>query len=297
MSEEQAGMNPQPEDTWSLLEAHYKNGRPLVGRIVELIGEHLIVDINGIQGTIEHATLGITWRVADLTVDEQQLPEETLVYRRLEALRGQEILVRVLAVDRDLHILALSQQIVSNANDVPEQYPLRQQLIERLRLRQQLLEHLRPGDICTAKVTSIYGHHIRVDVNGVEGIVLPQHITMQQRLVDPWKVVQPGQTIKVMILEKDNDHLTLSLTYAQRCDAVLSRLAPGATCQASISALADEGIYVDLDGALALVPVDQIVSGYITHPADLYHRGQKVTVQIQEITADKRVTASLLKAD
>lgn len=297
MSEEQAGMNPRPEDTWSLLEAHYKNGRPLVGRIVELVGEHLIVDINGIQGTIEYATLGITWHVADLTVDEQQLPEETLVYRRLEALRGQEILVRVLAVDRELHILALSQQIVSNPSDIPEHSALRQQLLERIRLREQRLGRLRPGDICAAKVTSIYGHHIRVDVDGVEGIVSPQHISAQQRLIDPWKVVHPGQIIKVMILEKDNDHLMLSLIYAQRRDAALSKLVPGTTCQASISALADEGIYVDLGGVLALVPVNQIVSGYITHPADLYHRGQTVLVQIQEITADKRVTASLLKAD
>src|SRR5690242_4129769 len=106
MSEEQTNTNLQPDDDiWSLLEAHYKNGRPLVGHVVELIGEHLIVDINGIQGTIEYATLGITWRVADLTIEEQQIPEETLVQRRLEALRGQAILVRVLAVDRDLHIL------------------------------------------------------------------------------------------------------------------------------------------------------------------------------------------------
>src|SRR5437879_5019318 len=91
MSEERADGNPLPEDTWSLLEAHYQNGRPLVGRIVEWIGNQLIVDINGIQGTIENATLGFTWRVADLSIDEQQLPEETLVQQQLEALKGQQI--------------------------------------------------------------------------------------------------------------------------------------------------------------------------------------------------------------
>ncbi|GLV55553.1 hypothetical protein KDH_23970 [Dictyobacter sp. S3.2.2.5] len=298
MSEEQAKTNPQPEDeTWSLLEAYHRNGRPLVGRIVELVGDHLIVDINGIQGTIEYATLGVTWSVAELTDDEQQLPEETLVSQRLESLKGQEILVRVLLVDRDLHILTLSQQLVSSPDDVPEHSSWRQQLQDQIQQRRQLLSQLRPGDICSAKVTSIYAHQINVNVNGVAGIIPPQHVAEQERLIDPWRVVQPGQTIEAMILDKDNDYLTLSLIYARQFDAVLGRLNPGDTHHGNISSLTEEGIYVDLNGALALVPVEQVVSGYITHPADLYHRGQTLVVQIQEITADRHVTASLLKAD
>ncbi|GCE08106.1 S1 RNA-binding domain-containing protein [Dictyobacter aurantiacus] len=298
MSEEQARINPQPEDeTWSLLEVHYKNGRPLVGRIVELVGDHLIVDINGIQGTIEDATLGITWSVAELTDDEQQLPEETLVSRRLDALKGQEILVRVLQADRDLHILTLSQQLVSNPDDIPEHYSWRQQLQDQMQQRRQLLNQLRPGDICSAKVISIYGHQINVNVNGVSGIVPPQHVSEQQRLIDPWRIVQPGQMIEVMVLDKDNDCLTLSLIYARQLDEVLGSLKPGDTHQARISSLTNEGIYVDLGGALALIPVDQVVSGYITHPADLYHREQTLVVKIQEITADRRVMASLSNVD
>ncbi|GCE24248.1 S1 RNA-binding domain-containing protein [Dictyobacter kobayashii] len=287
MSEEHADVNPLPEDTWSLLEEHYKNGRPLVGRIVEWLGSQLIVDINGIQGTIENAVLGFTWRVAELTVDEQHLSEEELVQQQLEALKGQQILVTVQAVDRQLHILTLSQQIVTTHPDTPE----------RRRQRQQLLSRLRPGDICKGRITTIHGRHASVDLGGVEGFILPHHISGQQRFIDPWKVVQPGQEVSVMIMEKNKDTLLLSLTYARRRDEVLSKLAPGDTCPGTISALADEGVYVDLGGVLALIPVDQVVSGYITHPADLYHRSQKVVVKLQEITAEKRVTASLVQAD
>ncbi|GCE31592.1 hypothetical protein KDA_70760 [Dictyobacter alpinus] len=281
MSEEQQFQ----DDVWSWLDEQYKYDRMLTGNIVELMGDHLIVDIRGIQGTVEHVTLGVNWRMVDLTIEEQQLSEEELIYQRLEALKGQEIQVRILEVNRPLHILSLE---LSTKGDLDA---------ERQRLEAQLLATLRPGDVCKGRVKSIYSHQVKVDIGGIEGTIPPSHISLQKSFIDPWRVVQPGQEVDVMILDKKPEQLVLSLTYAQRRDEVLGKLKLDLTYAGTIATLDNEGVYVDLDGVLAMIPAAQAVSGYITHPADLYHKGQHVVVRIQKIASDKRVTATLVQAD
>lgn len=274
------------DDVWSWLEEQYKYDRMLTGYIVELAGDHLIVDIRGIQGTVEHVTLGVNWRQANLTIEEQPLSEEELVYQQLALLKGQEIGVRILEINRHLHILSLE---LSGKSEVTT---------ERQRLGTQRLAGLRPGDVCKGRVKSIYGHRVKVDLGvGIEGTIPPDHISLQKSFIDPWKIVQPGQEVEVMIMDKDPEQLVLSLTYAQRRDEALRKLKVDTICEGSIASLSAEGIYVDLGGVLGLVPVEQVVSGYITHPADRYHKGQHIVVRIQQIASDKRVTASLVSAD
>ncbi|GER90513.1 hypothetical protein KDW_46750 [Dictyobacter vulcani] len=273
------------DDVWLWLEEQYKYDRMLTGYIVELAGDHLIVDIRGIQGTVEHVTLGVNWRLANLTIEEQQLSEEELVYQQLTTLQGQEIGVRILDMDRYLHILSLE---LSGKAEVTAQQKSKEA---------HILTGLRPGDICKGRVKSIYGHQVKVELGGIEGTIPPDHISLQKSFIDPWKVVQPGQEVEVMIMDKDPDNLLLSLTYAQRRDEALHKLKADTICEGSIASLSSDGIYVDLGGVLGLVPVEQVVSGYITHPADRYHKGQHIVVRIQQIASDKRVTASLVSAE
>jgi small subunit ribosomal protein S1 len=76
---------------------------------------------------------------------------------------------------------------------------------------------------------------------------------------------------------------------------VLETLQPGQILTARIQSLSSEGAYVDLGGPIGLIPANQIVHGYITHPADVFHRSQEVVVSIERIDDNKRVIVSLLE--
>ena len=72
----------------------------------------------------------------------------------------------------------------------------------------------------------------------------------------------------------------------QMLEAARRRLRPGEVRQGKIVALRAEGIYLDLGDILGLIPVEIAVQGYITHPADLYYRGQEMSVRIDYVTAE-----------
>ena len=268
------------DQQWQLIEEHFRNGRPLGGQVIKATRERLFIDIGGIQGTVEHPTRAYTFS----TDTESHLSPEELFERSLEQMKGKTIPLKVIEVDRTRNHLLLSQHL----------YTEEELLARRLR-EAQLLQEIQLGDIRKGIVISLTRSMVSVDLEGVDGWMPRHFLSLQNHRIDPHDVLHIGQEIEVMVLENDRRRVTLSLIHAQQRDVVLQTMQLGQILTARIHALSHGGAYVDLGGPLGFISANQIVHGYITHPADVLHRSQEVVVRIERIDDNKRVMLSLIE--
>ncbi len=254
----------------------------MVGQVVEATEKRLTIDVGGIQGFVEQP-----WHyyyTSDTAEEHKSSPEKRLK-RHLEQLKGQEMQLKVIEVDRTRNHLLLSQQLYS-----------KEEHQARLSRQAQLLQDIQPGDVRRGIVTSLTHNMVFVDVEGVDGWIPRHYLSLQNHRVDPHEILHIGQEIEVMVLENDRRRVTFSLIHAQQRDAVLQTMQPGQILTAHIHSLSSEGAYVDLGGPLGFISANQIVHGYITHPADVLHSSQKVVVRIERIDDNQKVVLSLIEA-
>ena len=268
------------DQQWQRIEEHYESGRPIAGLVTKATRERMFVDVEGIQGTVEHPTYGYSF---SSNTNEHLSPEE-LFEHCLEQMQGQTLPLKVIEFDRMHSHLLLSQQL----------YREEERQIRRTR-QAQLLQEIQPGDMRRGIVISLTPHTVSADVEGVAGWIPRYYLSLQNRRVNPNEVVHIGQEIEMLVLENDKNRLFLSLVHAQQRDTILQTLQIGQMLTASILSLSSEGAFVDLGGPIGFIPADQIVHGYITHPADVFHKGQDVVVRIAQIDANKKVTLFLLE--
>lgn len=189
------------EQQWMLLEEHYHTGKPVRGRFLEILdSRHMLVDVEGIQGIIENFVFAFTWNISEALHEEKQRTREERIQQELKEMKGKEILLRVIGVDRESEYPRFSLYVYDN-----------EELKTRKRQSQQLLEELQPGDTYKGIVTSINNHIVNVDLNGVRGKLPSFSLTDQPLHVDPLTIVQVGQEITVMIVRKQRDFFWLSL--------------------------------------------------------------------------------------
>lgn len=269
------------DDQWARIEEHYRSGKPLAGRVIEASRERLIIDVGGIRGIIDMPVFAYWTTDAEVV---KGLSRQELFERALANMEGKEMLLKVVEVDHERNHLVLTQKLYSE-----QEREARQQRAEGL------AQELRPGDICRGTVVALMRSAIRLDIEGLMGFVHRGHLS-EQRVNDPREVVQLGQEIEVMVLDIDGGSRNFSLVHAQMRDNVLKNMHSGQTLTGYIISLSSEGICVDLGGPIGFIPTEQVVSGYITHPADLFRKGQSVVVRIESIGDDKRVMLSFVEA-
>ncbi|GCE10497.1 hypothetical protein [Tengunoibacter tsumagoiensis] len=80
-------------------------------------------------------------------------------------------------------------------------------------------------------------------------------------------------------------------------------LHPGDIRVGRIYSMSKQQIYVDLNGALGVLTSEEAMKGhsqeiqrYISHPWDLFHRGQEIVVRIKMIDDDKRIILGFMDA-
>lgn len=260
---------------WQLIEEHYKSGKPLVAQVIEASKGKIIVDVGGIRGVVEEP---VAYVFVSLD-DTEHASKEELHANFYEQMKGKHLQLKVIAMDRERNHLLLTQRL----------YTKEEQEAKRLR-REQLLRELRPGDVRQGVVTSIRSIIVTVDIDGIDGLIF-QH----RRSKDTDESLQIGQEIEVMVMATEKGTVELSQLHAQLRDEVLRDLRPGQRQTARICSLTSEGVYVDLGGPIGLIPTAQAVHGYITHPADLFARGQQIVVKIEQIDDEKHVLLSLVE--
>lgn len=139
----------------------------------------VFVDFMGVRGVIPKI---------QLTEDLLQNPQK---------LEGQKIKVRVLEVDQEKNRLVVSQK-ASALN------------ISQKDLRKKF-DEIKIGDRYTAKVLGVSEFGIFCEVNGVEGLIHISEISWE-KVSDATSYAQVGETIDVMVVEKNDQDMKLNLS-------------------------------------------------------------------------------------
>src|ERR671939_223843 len=179
-------------------------GQIVEGAISNIVDFGAFVDLDGIDGLIH---------ISELSWGHVNHPSEVLSI-------GQTVQVKVLDIDRDRQRISLG---LKQTQEDPWQ---------------RVVNTYSVGDVLEGRVTKVVAFGAFVEVmEGVEGLV---HISelASHHVENPREIVQPGDEVKVMILEIDSERRRLSLSIKRVEGQVLPRR--------SVEGLSDAGDLEDM---------------------------------------------------
>jgi small subunit ribosomal protein S1 len=244
-------------------------GMTVEARVVETNKGGLAVDINGIRGFMPISQIDL-YRVENA-----------------EQFVNQRLLCLVTEANVDERNLVVS----------------RRALLEKQRdeLREKTWSELAEGQVRQGIVRSVRPFGAFVDLGGVDGLLHVSEMSWK-RVQDPTQIVQPGQTVKVVVLKIDQETrkvgLGLKQLEASPWDNIRDRYAMGQTVEGKVSRVMDFGAFVELEpGVEGLVHISELSRGKTWRVADVVKPEQIVLVKVLSVDADqKRISLSIKDA-
>jgi len=258
------------ERAWAKLHEAQKTGEVLSAMVTDRVKGGLRVDV-GMPGFVPASQVAIR----DV--------------RQLDKLIGKSLQLTVLEVNRERN------QIILSHRQVVEQ--------ERARRRQETLSKLREGIVCEGRVRNLTKYGAFIDLGGVDGLL---HISeMSWSHIDhPSDVLKPGEIIRVMVLNIENDGERISLGRRQILPdpwkQAAKQLEVGAIANAVIVRVVSTGAFarladVEVEG---FIPLREMSSRRINSADEVVSSGQQVQVKLLDLNPEaRRMTLSLVGAE
>jgi small subunit ribosomal protein S1 len=138
-----------------------------------------------------------------------------------------------------------------------------------------------------------YGAFVRLE-DGIEGLVHISEMSWTRRINHPSEVVSLGDEIEVVVLDIDKNKQEISLGVKQvevnPWELVSEKYPPGTIIEGQIRNLANYGAFVEIepgiDGLLHIS--DMSWTKKVTHPNELYKKGDVVRCVVLEVEQDKQ---------
>src|SRR6201985_491275 len=251
---------------WENIEKAYHTKEAIKGTVVERVKGGVSVDI-GVKAFMPGSQV------------------DTHPVRNLDTLKGQEIEVRVIKLNKKRGNIVVS----------------RKQLLEeeQSEKRDKTLEQLHEEAILTGTVKNLTDYGAFVDLGGIDGLL---HITDMSwgRLTHPRDLVQVGDQIQVKVLKFDKEKQRVSLGFKQLTpdpwlDAI-ERYPIGAQVRGRVLSVTDYGAFVELEqGIEGLVHVSEMTwSKRMKHPSKMVHPGDEVDTIILSVNPnDRRISLGM----
>ena len=252
---------------WESIERAYTEKSSIRGRVVDRVKGGLSVDLGGAVAFLPGSQ-----------VDAKPV-------RNLDGLKGQEIEVRVIKLNKKRGNIVVSRKSI-----------LDEQLAEQ---RSKTLQHLEEGAVLTGTVKNLTDYGAFVDLGGIDGLL---HITDMSwgRLTHPRDLVHVGDEIHVKVLKYDREKQRVSLGFKQLTpdpwlDAA-HRYPVSAHVKGRVISVTDYGAFVELEqGIEGLVHVSEMTwSKRMKHPSKIVNVGDQVeTVVLNVNPAERRISLGL----
>jgi len=233
---------------WDEVERAYQERRVVTGRVIERVKGGLAVDI------------GVRAFLPGSQVDVRPV-------RNLDSLRGQELRMRVIKVNKKRGNIVLSRKAVLEEENAEK--------------KRDTLGTLEEGKILIGTVKNITEYGAFVDLGGIDGLL---HITDMSwgRINHPNEVLNVGDEIKVVVLKFDRETERVSLGYKQlKADpwtTATLKYPAGSRVKGKVVSLTDYGAFVELEeGVEGLIHVSEMSwSKKVKHPSKILNVGQEV---------------------
>jgi small subunit ribosomal protein S1 len=245
---------------WEDIEKAYRDNTVVTGRVIERIKGGLAVDI------------GVRAFLPGSQIDVRPL-------RNLDSLRGEELRMKVIKVNKRRGNIVLSRKVV---------------LEEELeRDKKRTLETLEEGSVVEGTVKNITDYGAFIDLGGVDGLL---HITdiSWGRVNHPSEVFAIGDKVKVKVIKFDRAEGRVSLGYKQLSEdpwlSASMRYPKNARVKGKVVSLTDYGAFVELEhGIEGLIHISEMTwNKRIKHPSKILTINDMLEAQVLEIDTDAR---------
>ena len=245
---------------WENIEKAYHSKEAVKGTVVERVKGGVSVDI------------GVKAFMPGSQVDIHPV-------RNLETLKGHEIEVRVIKLNKKRGNIVVSRKAIMDEEIASK--------------RGKTLEHLEENAIMTGTVKNLTDYGAFVDLGGIDGLL---HITDMSwgRLTHPRDLVHVGDQIQVKVLKFDPEKLRVSLGFKQLTpdpwlDAT-QRYPVGAHVHGRVISVTDYGAFVELEqGIEGLVHVSEMTwSKRMKHPSKIVNVNDNVECVVLNVNPQER---------
>ena len=237
---------------WDDVEKAFADRKVVIGRVIERIKGGLAVDI------------GVRAFLPGSQVDVRPV-------RNLDALRGQELRMRVIKVNKKRGNIVLSRKVLLEEENAEK--------------KKHTLETLAEGKVLRGVVKNITDYGAFIDLGGIDGLL---HITDMSwgRVGHPSELFKVNDEIDVIVLKYDPATERVSLGYKQLSadpwSAVAERYPVSGRVAGKVVSLTDYGAFVELEpGVEGLIHVSEMSwSKRVKHPSKILNVGDTVEAMV-----------------
>ena len=195
--------------------------------------------------------------------------------RRLEAMVDEEILLKVIEVNRRRRRLILSQRAAAKE--------------WRATRRQDLLEELEADQVRRGRISQITDFGLFVNLGGMDGLVHISELSWG-RIENPSEVYHVGQRVKVKVLNIDRDRQRIALSIKALApdpwESVVERYNIGRLVQGRVTQVVDFGVFIELEpGVEGLLHNSELRD--VAQREDMVS-GEAVLVKVIRVEPDRR---------
>ncbi len=237
---------------WDDVEKAYAEKKVVIGRVIERIKGGLAVDI-GVRAFLPGSQIDVR------------------PVRNLDALRGQELRMRVIKVNKKRGNIVLSRKVLLEEENAEK--------------KKHTLDTLAEGKVLRGVVKNITDYGAFIDLGGIDGLL---HITDMSwgRVSHPSELFKVNDEIDVIVLKYDPATERVSLGHKQLMNDpwsnVIERYPVGARMSGKVVSLTDYGAFVELEpGVEGLIHVSEMSwSKRVKHPSKILNVGDKVEAMV-----------------
>src|SRR6186713_595039 len=237
---------------WDEVEKAYAERKVVIGRVIERIKGGLAVDI-GVRAFLPGSQIDVR------------------PVRNLDALRGQELRMRVIKVNKKRGNIVLSRKVLLEEENAEK--------------KKHTLDTLAEGKVLRGVVKNITDYGAFIDLGGIDGLL---HITDMSwgRVTHPSELFNVNQEIDVIVLKYDPATERVSLGHKQLMNDpwsnVIERYPVGARMSGKVVSLTDYGAFVELEpGVEGLIHVSEMSwSKRVKQPSKILNVGDSVEAMV-----------------
>jgi small subunit ribosomal protein S1 len=255
---------------WDEVEKAYAERKVVIGRVIERIKGGLAVDI-GVRAFLPGSQIDVR------------------PVRNLDALKGQELRMRVIKVNKKRGNIVLSRKSLLEEENAEK--------------KKHTLETLAEGKVLRGVVKNTTDYGAFIDLGGLDGL-LHHPDTSWGRVGHPSELFTVNDEVDVIVLKFDPESERVSLGHKQLVQdpwaTVQERYPVGARMQGKVVSLTEYGAFVELEaGVEGLIHVSEMSwSKRVKHPSKILTVGDAVDAMVLGVDpAARRISLGLKQVE
>ena len=245
---------------WDEVEKAYAERRVVIGRVIERIKGGVAVDI-GVRAFLPGSQIDVR------------------PVRNLDALKGQELRMRVIKANKKRGNIVLSRKVLIEEENAEK--------------KKNTLATIAEGKVMPGVVKNITDYGAFIDLGGIDGLL---HVTDMSwgRAQHPSELFKVNDDVEVIVLKYDPATERVSLGYKQLHDdpwtSASERYPVGQRISGRVVSLTDYGAFIELEpGVEGLIHVSEMSwSKRVKHPSKLLTIGDTVETMVLGVDQEAR---------